>query len=94
MIMVLLLIPSEVVRSLSVHGLVSSCMANSRLSSCSMVDSNSCSSEQEKGWIMVAMLGQPRPTKAVRSFEKSEAGILMGRLMVASGLAASVGFVF
>ena len=41
---------------------------------------------------MVAMLGQPRPTKAVRSLENSEAGILIGRLMEASGLAVSVGF--
>ena len=80
---------SEVVRSLSVHGFVSSCMANSRLSSCSMVDKNSSSSELEGGGILAAILGQPRPTKADLSLENSETGILRGNVAAARRLTLS-----
>ena len=63
--------------------LVSNCRANSRLSSCSMVDKKVFSSSIVWGGREVAMFDHPRPTKAVLSLVNMDAGILSGMHTVA-----------
>ena len=64
-------------------GLEPNCRANSRLSSCSMVDKKVFSSSIVWGGREVAMFDHPRPTKAVLSLVNMDAGILSGMHTVA-----------